>query len=909
MAAPRAAMMADPLLAVQERVARPLVAAASAPNQIELRKTTAAGVGDVVLFLAGMHALYTEKNAAKALMYFEQSPRTAESLRYRAQAVLELNRKDDAVKALHEAVTLDPRDAPSFAQLGDLHMEAGDFKSAVQAYRAATQAGGAFTTHRAIFYDGKLYATETVRSRRLTAGKPQPIPYILAFDPATAKVLERYRFAGVARSFTLRDNVIHISYGERWEDDPNESAIAFSRGKFHRPIFYGVNLLLRQQSMYSGWALAANFRFGDVELQPGEEPKFALANAPVEDDPQSLEELEAALRAAITRDPTQPWHLFFLGHARWANGQKDEAERTWHQMLAGGYPAIAYYEFAWMALFFERLGQPEWADRAYAEAVKRRMQLPQPILWSYLIERLISIPFVTHAASVSQKGLNLERAHLWLERARELGGISAEGEDFAAVAWEKYFRARGESVKAQREAEVLKSAQANPLNWVAISARLDYALFAFLAAMLAYLLLLVSVLARGAEEGEASSVRVYNWREWFKTFWASRYVIAWPGWARSGFLALLGSLVAWGVADLFATGRARGWRGLVIVLLVALVTFLGRGLGLFRGRMASVSPRARRTVALAFLVLLVADAFVALMTQTFIAVASLPLGVMDSLGHDHFVRSMEEKLKQQDGEALRYATAVVNHMAGNRERARQLYQTLSQDPRAQKNLAALDKGELAPPVALTTEDLYRGWAALSWKEFLEYTIKPGQVFSYFGVLFSPPHPQDYLVLLLFLFPAALLLTVALFVSFLRISYQGPVAGLPPATRQRKWLAKAAYFLLPGAYDMRHGSPLLGYVTAVLFALPLLVCLVQLAMWGVIPAPGMISGMVPNYFRSFPLPTPAGLVDRSAVAAYHFWTFFWAFPYVKVFWTVVALAAVTSLGLHLSRLRRMWRLYE
>lgn len=119
-------------------------------------------------------------------------------------------------------------------------------------------------------------------------------------------------------------------------------------------------------------------------------------------------------------------------------------------------------------------------------------------------------------------------------------------------------------------------------------------------------------------------------------------------------------------------------------------------------------------------------------------------------------------------------------------------------------------------------------------------------------------------------------------------------------------------LVPGAYDMRRGCPGQGWVTFTLFAFALLVGLSQLYLiWGLrvsYPAPGLVTGVVQaNYLRGFPFPTPPGLPDLKAVASYHYWTFFWAYPYAKFFWTIVVLTALTSLGLHLVRLRRIWRL--
>jgi serine/threonine protein kinase len=69
---------------LRERSASAVRVEAEAPNQIDLRKTSAEGVGEMVSLLAAIHALYYENNAQKSLMFFDQAPRTAESLRHRA---------------------------------------------------------------------------------------------------------------------------------------------------------------------------------------------------------------------------------------------------------------------------------------------------------------------------------------------------------------------------------------------------------------------------------------------------------------------------------------------------------------------------------------------------------------------------------------------------------------------------------------------------------------------------------------------------------------------------------------------------------------------------------------------------------------------------------------------------------
>jgi hypothetical protein len=127
----------DALEGLGERAAGPVVLAAQATNQIGLRRTGAAGIGDLVLLLAGVQALYGEDRPEKALRYFEQAPRSSESLRYRAEALERLGRLDDALVAARQAVAADPTDAAALAQLGDGALRAGLFGGSRAHRRAA----------------------------------------------------------------------------------------------------------------------------------------------------------------------------------------------------------------------------------------------------------------------------------------------------------------------------------------------------------------------------------------------------------------------------------------------------------------------------------------------------------------------------------------------------------------------------------------------------------------------------------------------------------------------------------------------------------------------------------------------------------------------------------------------------
>ncbi len=912
LAAQRAALGADPLATLQERAAETMRVGAAAPNQIEVRKTSAAGIGDVVLFLAGLHALRFEKDSKKAVEFFEAAPRTAESLRYQAEAHLSAGQKDRALAVVREAVRLEPRSAPAQAMLGDLELEAGRLPEAAAAYRAALDAGGDFTTTAGIWYDGKLYAREMLqqtpqRQQGLASG------YLLAIDPVTGKVMERYRLPQVPTHFRSAGNGFRIAY--QYFPDVPEGEIGFERGQFDRPIFYGGNLWLRRRSQWAGEQLAFNFT-GKTLRKVGEQGGNKLparGSGAYKDLPNTVADLEAATRRAAARDPTQPWHLFFLGQALWAQDKKAEAEQTWEAMFAGLFPGTPYFEYSAMASYFESLRQEQWADRAFEEALHRRRREPQPVVESgFLIDRLINAPFTNIAASRSQRGQDLERAYLWLERARTLTGAVNEADEFAAAAWERYFRENGQGERAESERAFAEKLRETGVLSEALWLRFDLGIFLLAAALLSFFLLLVLVLRNAAGNyalgGSASAVQAPGWP---------------LGLLRVGRVVLFlivsgvgGVLVARGS---FATWVGESW-GLVLVLVgLSLVVAILTRARLSRLRrwpglpelVAAIPARERRALLVAALVVVLADGLLVAQVVPLVSVMSLPVGMMDSIGHAEIVWATERDLAQRDTPRRRWPAAVANHLAGNVERARTLYQSLSGDPRAQSNLAALNRGELVPPVLLTPEDVRVSRSDKHWWVWLDIALRPvrGDISAFYG---ESPVLEFALVLLTLSLWLVLATTVILALTFRGIPARREEEAAISPDAPRRWLGRMGLVLLPGALDVRRGAVWRGYLVLLLACLVFCVAAarVYLAMSpdAVASAPGFVTPLiVPNVARNFPLPTPAGLADAQAVNDYHFWTFFWAYPYAKFFWLFTGLSALFVLVYHATRLRRIWRL--
>ena len=461
----------NPPAALGQSAAETLVMGAAAPNQIELRKTGAAGVGDLVVLLAGVHALRVEDSPQRALELFSQAPRSPQSLRCRSEALAAQGKPEEALGALEDAAALDPADAQTWAALCDLHAEAARLPDAVAACRRAAGAAGTWTSRRAALFEGKLYVAE--RFRRIgEKGETADSGYLLALDPQTGAVRERHRLPGFLASLRVVEGGLQVASRDGWWEDAVDDTFVIRGGQPARPLSLGWNMHQRRLSGEAGQALAANFlprSLADRDLAPRGERA---------DLPRTFPELEAALRRARETDPTQPWHVFFLGQAAFWQKREAEADALWAEMLVAEYPATPYYEYSWMASLFENLGQPGWADRAFAEALARRKRLPQAVGTTTVLERLVGARFIKDVAErgVERRGppdqATVDRDHLWLARARQLG-LSMEADDLAAAAWAAHYAARGDPSRAAEELAVRDAARFGPLNWAQVAARLD----------------------------------------------------------------------------------------------------------------------------------------------------------------------------------------------------------------------------------------------------------------------------------------------------------------------------------------------------------------------------------------------------------------------------------------------------
>jgi predicted Ser/Thr protein kinase/tetratricopeptide (TPR) repeat protein len=835
---------ADPLQAFSNAEAAPLKLEAEAPNQIELRRTSASGIGDMVLLLAGIHALEMESDSRKALALLDQVPQSDHAHRYRVQALLRQRRHDEARAILEGIVQRDPADAASHALIGDLALEAHDLPRAASAYRAASATKKPFTTARGIVFDDELYVQETFRSPRYYAGSEVQTLSMLAIDPATNRVLARHALPGPIASFRIDGDALVLTYNSEKDDQDVTDEVRFRGGQFDRPIYPPPNYLWRMRDVRGARVIAVNFiaSLEGVRSRGSAGGRLELTKEKLDEKaPKTFADLESALRAEIERDPTQPWHPFLLALLLRDQKRDAEAQASFNELLRGDY-GIHYYQYSWMMNMLERLRYDAWSDALFRQALAGRKRIAQPVAFSVLLERLINASFLRQAAANADPA----RGYRVMQDARALSGITPEAEDLVAGMWARHFEARGDRASAERERGIMRATQAHAFNYLGAAANIDYALTIVAAAMLAFVLLVASVtLRRRDAEGPLSTQTLRSSRP----FAAS---------AAQGDVRRLVRVIASAVllaaaliAVAFFVLVQDSWRGLLALALLALVLYALRRARISPAAiLASVSRRERQVVGLAAIVVLLALVYTVDRIATGIVIAQTPLGLADGFGHTRIVRSFE-KLLDERGEgrpALVYVTAVANHYAGNHDRARTLYDSAASMPNTAANRAALLAGRM-PAAHPTSDELVLalgGTRVERWRDVTE--------FDSLGASFA------MLIAILVMLALPLLAFVAV----------PPRDGLPDA------------------------SPLRRYCIFLLLAMPLLPVWSVLRSDAAVPPLGIVTTWnLPTVDSAYPLPPDTNrflaLLD---------------YPGARVFWTFVALSFVVGLALTLKRRQRL-----
>jgi tetratricopeptide (TPR) repeat protein len=842
-----------------------------APNQIELRKTSASGLGDLAVMLAGVHALQRQNDARSALDFLEQGSRSPENLRYRAQALIALEQFDEALTVLRESLAQDDTHAPTHAQIGDLLMFANHQTEAISAYRKAASIGKPFVATRAFVFDGRVYVKETYQSERYSDFETM---YLLALD-SSERVVARYPMPGVPNRFSVEEERVVISY-EPSSADSREGEIILGPAGLDRPLWLPPSLKTRLRSMKSGWILASNFMGELGKLGPTETAaQFKPDTRLTADAPTTLPELETALRRAIDRDPTQPWHPFFLALTLREQNRATEAETVFAELLRTNYSGTPYYEFAWMAFYLERMQITAWADRLYPRIVEKRNSIPQPVGFSDLSSRLIDAPFTRYFPRH-----DLTRAHATLLRARTIGGVALEGEELAAAIWRDHFRLHGDDAASRREEDVLRQLEITPLYWLGTVSLFELTFSLFIPSMVALFVALVAILRAAFRRARLASERgLAPFDSRFMRVWTDGLPALHVSPASARIATIVVSAAAVGVWIFFLFGKP--WVYLLMILALPLLVAHAQRVNLTTVA-SCVTFRERLALVAGFLITAVLCMTMAFMLVTASRTWNLPIAFGDTIGHESTVRDFEARLERDPRDELRYVTALANHYAGHRERAHDLYKGLAGYEPAVKNTAAL-KANQRPAAPLTPDDLSAAYLG-SFGQRLRVAFEAKTL--------DVPPPIFIIPVLAFLVGVTLLVRPR----------RELVEELPGESLG--WGRRLAVLIVPGLGDLREGR--VGRAFAAIltfgFVMPCVMALI-LDPHNIFSASlaGLIFGSpAPNVFNSFPLPV-------SSLSEIHDLTSLrLSLPYAQLTFGVMFVATFVFLVLHGTAVWRMFR---
>jgi|GEM_PF-2441495 len=837
---------------------------AEAPNQIELRRTSAAGIGDVITLFAGIHAL-SEQDAKRALDLFQKAPQTAETIRYEVQALLIQEKNAEAQTLLERAISLEPNDAGSHALLGDLFAAQEKTREAAQEYSRADELKAPYHTQRGIVVNGRLYLRETYRSINDTQNRETDTPYLIGVDPATDRVVERYSLPEVPQSFEPVPGGFIVSMTAR---DNKVDKLTFRDGKWDRFLWPPANLLERLRGLKSATTVIDNFseeiigirNFGDgrghAKLTPSKQMN--------DDQPKTFADLEATLRAKLDRDPTTPWTPFLLALTLDAESKHAEANAVFDEMVRRDY-GVPFYEYSWMLNHLERMRKDAWATALYPKALAQRNRLPQPPAFATLIERLINANFARQAAC------NADEPHGYtiLQRARQLTGLTYEADDFASAAWLKYFREKGDTAAVAQEQSVFDAAHGMGLNLYNLNTKYDYALDFLLAAFLGYLAIAIGIINVAARRARIARTS------------ARRTLPRIPQWIDVVVCATLAIGFAYYVA---AKMREMHPPAVVLTIVLGVLTALiihartSSRLTMF-DVVAAITRGERRMLLAVWALLVIAVAVTAWRSSLISAVNQMPIGLSDSPGHPFVVRQIEKLIADREPAPgrLLYLGAVVNHFAGNTARAKQLYTGITTDAAA-TNLAALNEGKL-PAVPLTEDQVSTALAPSSFSDIVRE--------------FTTDHGAVPIVLALLTIPVVLLLLARSRDDFAAVN----------VPRRFKLIERIALAITPGAYDLATNRWLRAYATifiAGFVVLPIVATIKHPAQPGLGP---ITANSFPNLEIAFPMPFDA---QHKTPWEYGHWTFRWMLPYAKIFWPAIVALIAFVLASHIRRIPRILR---
>jgi hypothetical protein len=341
-----------------------------------------------------------------------------------------------------------------------------------------------------------------------------------------------------------------------------------------------------------------------------------------------------------------------------------------------------------------------------------------------------------------------------------------------------------------------------------------------------------------------------------------------------------------------------GFAASALALWSSLTVFFIRERRAGRPTVVAVDPDSRRGLLVGWLLCLGSVFWLAEAGRALEVVSSVDFGHADATGSAFIVSQLEKRVARCDVPPTRWAAAVAHHLAGDRDRATELYRSLPEEPRAERNLDALRRGTLVPPEPLTGADLLAAYSAEPWLSRLGRLAAPGR---WLRPAFEWP---DFLTPVAW---ATVLAGALLLLAFARAPAL-TAAAASSASRPASGTVPLAVRLVPGLADLWTGRVGRGYLTLVLFSFTTLFLGLQLTALAAGPRLGL--GLLTSFqafdpFRIYLVPSVYSPSSGTATLADRAW-FLLSQPHAMPFLAAVAVSALTYLTLHARRLREFRR---
>jgi serine/threonine protein kinase/tetratricopeptide (TPR) repeat protein len=723
-------------LGLAERQAVQTLIPSAATNQFELRRGTASSIGDSVVALAALNALYLQENPAAALSLLDGLPRTRDLHQVRALALVALKRTREAEATLRDLISLDSSDPQSWASLADLYVSEARWAEAIDTFQHLTALNRSYTSRTGFYTRGALYHVE-YGPKQWNDGHFVS-RYLLRRNRAGDAIERRFRLPGSPVGFHYTDGVVDISCNTSWREAIEHVTFTEDELSFN-PYTDPNDLLLRYRGFKLPAFVAELFAPSTVDGYRADQFRPDLRRLVVEGDlgaakaslATSASDLATRLNGLARADPTQPVYLFLKALLARSQQTTPIAEADFRALITGPFDPIAWYEWHRMAVWAERFRAYEWADQlAMRGGASLSAQVPGGIgslgarsgaQWP-AIEFFINWPHLRAASLASGRGIRTARTDR-LASQYLVDGVPDVFAYFPLSAWTVYLpkhpldplfpklpemQRRLGAIRRGPRLGYLEASAASELFRAATRASL------FAGVISAAWWIAASLLARGVAKSLLHLLPA-----------AFQSV---PPANGNGVRAVLVCSLVWMPLGVFVCSVGHwlpSWQlwmlngcCVAIVVLSARAGLLGPAKRLRRRSLLAVAAIVTTTFCFGL--------YFAALSE---AKSALPIGLVDAPANGSVIASLEELVKKTPSDEARLLAGLCNQQAGRVARAKQLFEELGPSDRKDEVLSTLNSGRPAR-LELINDELILRASSRAWRRHFWSIVRGTEEFTF-----------------------------------------------------------------------------------------------------------------------------------------------------------------------------------